>query len=175
MSVEYDNYLNKHRENVTAALEWIRYNLPDLLDTVTPCQYARIVNCHDDSKYYQEEYDAYDKYFYGGRKTKAIVDDFNIAWLNHIHNNPHHWQHWVLINDDPEEGTIALDIPYKYVLEMIADWWSFSWKSGDLYEIFDWYDSHKVHMILSKNTRETVEEILAEMKEKLDSEKIGGL
>ena len=29
-------------------------------------------------------------------------------------------------------------------------------------------------MILSKNTRETVEEILAEMKEKLDSEKIGG-
>lgn len=92
------------------------------------------------------------------------------AWLHHIHENPHHWQYWVLVNDDPEEGAIALDIPYKYVIEMICDWWSFSWKTGNLYEIFDWYDAHKNHMILSEYTRELVEEILEKIKVKLDEQ-----
>ena len=40
----------------------------------------------------------------------------------------------------------------------------------NLYEIFDWYEDHKNHMILSDNTRELVEEILSQIKEKLDEE-----
>ena len=176
MSREYDNYLREHKTNVLKGFRWIRENLPELLIGLDEGDLEwQIGMAHDASKTDPEEYDAYDAYFYGGNRSYQVVQDFNYAWLHHIHNNSHHWQHWVLINDDPEEGTIALDIPYKYVLEMIADWWSFSWKSGSLYEIFDWYDSHKAHMILSKNTRETVEEILSEMKEKLDSEKIGGM
>ena len=76
-----------------------------------------------------------------------------------------------MINDDPQDGTVALDIPYKYVIEMICDWWSFSWSKGDLYEIFNWYDKHKDRMILSKNTRELVEDILDQIKNKLDENK----
>lgn len=170
MSLEYDDYLRQHINNVVNAYEWLVRNITGASMFGAGQNY---VLDHDESKFTSHEYDPYDEYFYGDRKTKEINNNFNYAWLHHIHNNKHHWQYWVLINDDPEEGTIALDIPYKYVLEMIADWWSFSWKSGNLYEIFDWYDSHKAHMILSKNTRETVEEILSEMKEKLDSEKIG--
>lgn len=171
MSVEYDNYLRQHINNVANAYSWLMRNIhgANMFGMGTD-----LIFVHDESKFTSDEYDPYDEYFYCDRKTTEIQNNFNYAWLHHIHNNKHHWQYWVLINDDPEEGTIALDIPYKYVLEMIADWWSFSWKSGNLYEIFDWYDSHKARMILSKNTRETVEEILAEMKEKLDSEKIGG-
>lgn len=172
MSLEYDDYLQQHISNVVNAYEWLVRNITGASMFGVGQNY---VLDHDESKFTSHEYDPYDEYFYGDRKTKEINNNFNYAWLHHIHNNKHHWQYWVLINDDPEEGTIALDIPYKYVLEMIADWWSFSWKSGNLYEIFDWYDSHKAHMILSKNTRETVEEILSEMKEKLDSEKIGGM
>lgn len=171
MSVEYDNYLNEHIGNVHKAYDWLMRNINGANEFGRP---STCLWSHDESKYTRDEYRAYDDYFYGDKKTKEVRSNFNYAWLNHIHNNPHHWQYWVLINDDAEEGTVALDIPYKYVLEMIADWWSFSWKSGNLYEIFDWYDSHKDHMILSKNTREAVEEILAEMKEKLDSEKTGG-
>lgn len=161
MSIEYDNYIIEHKNNVVAAAEWLRRN--QLID-YTGFRFWD----HDNSKYAKEEYDAYDAYFYGGTKTKEVKEAFNYAWLAHIHNNPHHWQYWVLINDDPEEGTIALDIPYKYVIEMICDWWSFSWKTGNLYEIFDWYDAHKKRMILSEHTRELVEEILEEIKEKLD-------
>ena len=151
MSAEYNEYLTNHIMDVNRAYSWLRRNLPE------------------DSKYDYEEYEAYDEYFYGIR-TKEVKDAFNYAWLHHIHSNPHHWQYWVLVNDDPEEGTVALDIPHKYVVEMICDWWSFSWRNGNLYEIFDWYDAHKAHMILSDNTRELVEEILGQIKEKLDEE-----
>lgn len=171
MSLEYDDYLQQHINNVVNAYEWLVRNINGASMFGVSQNY---IWDHDNSKFTSDEYDPYDEYFYCDQKTTEIKSNFNYAWLHHIHNNKHHWQYWVLINDDPEEGIIALDIPYKYLLEMIADWWSFSWKSGNLYEIFDWYDSRKDHMILSKNTREAVEEILAEMKEKLDSEKIGG-
>lgn len=176
MSAEYNDYLNKHISYVNMAYDWLRINLPEITNIDNGFSSFIYFDYHDDSKYGIEEYEAYDAYFYGKENTKEINDKFNYAWLHHIHNNPHHWQYWVLINDDPKEDIIALDIPYKYVIEMICDWWSFSWKTGNLYEIFDWYESHKKHMILSKNTRELVEQILGQIKEKLDEQKdiLGG-
>ena len=86
----------------------------------------------------------------------------------HIHRNPHHWQHWILTNDDPDEAETILDMPYNYIIEMICDWWSFSWNSENLREIFDWYSKHKKYMKLSAKTRLTVENILKEINKKLD-------
>ena len=167
MSLEYDRYLEQHIANVGKAYEWIDKNLPELLaftrNLSWQCQYG-----HDKSKYEPEEYDAYDAYFYGDLKDDAGVTTFRHAWLHHIHNNPHHWQYWVLINDDPEEGEIVLDMPLNYIFEMICDWWAFSWAKGNLYEIFSWYDQHKAYMKLSENTRKTVEDILNEIHAKLD-------
>jgi hypothetical protein len=78
--------------------------------------------------------------------------------MNHIHRNPHHWQHWVLVNDDPEEGEVLLEMPEIYIVEMICDWWSFSWsKDTDLTEIFKWYDERKDYIKLHRNTRRRVE------------------
>lgn len=59
-------------------------------------------------------------------------------------------------------------MPYNYVIEMICDWWAFSWQKGKLDEIFAWYDEHSKYMKLHPKTRKTVEEILAKMKDKLD-------
>lgn len=167
MSVEYDNYLIEHRENVRKGMDWIRHNLPDLLSGHEDF-YRQIEWEHDRSKDDREEYAAYDKYFYGGQRTQAVEEEFNKAWLHHIHNNPHHWQYWVLINDEADEGVIVLRMPYRYVIEMICDWWAFSWSKGNLYEIFDWYDNHKDYMKLHKDTKELVEEILGEIKVTLD-------
>ena len=124
-------------------------------------------NAHDQSKYDKEEYDAYDKYFYGNRSYE-VVQNFNYAWLQHIHKNPHHWQHWILINDDSDLGIVALEIPLNYIIEMICDWWSFSWRSGDLYEIFDWYAKHRDGMQMNDTSRIIVEDILNKMRTKLD-------
>ena len=164
MSLKYDDYLNQHILNVANASDWIRQNIG--LD-VNSFDISSNVFIHDDSKYSKEEYDAYDAYFYGGKRTKEVKDNFNYAWLHHIHNNPHHWQYWVLINDDPDNGMVALDIPYKYVVEMICDWWSFSWSKGDLTEIFKWYEERKEYIKLSEKTRRGVENILNMMKAKL--------
>ena len=79
-----------------------------------------------------------------------------------------HWQYWILINDEPGRGTTVLEMPYNYIIEMICDWWSFSWKKGELYEIFSWYDQHKAYIQLHEKTRKIVEDILDKMREKLD-------
>ena len=168
MSREYDLYLREHRENVKKGFEWIKENLPELLKPATPFVDCKICLDHDKSKDQQDEYDAYDKYFYGNNKSYKVVQDFNYAWLLHIHRNPHHWQHWVLINDNPKEGEIILDMPYDDILEMCMDWWAFSWKKENLREIFGWYDQHKDYMKLSDKTRRTVDSILGSIKTKLD-------
>lgn len=164
MSVQYDNYLREHRANVAAAYDWLEENLPQVIGPTTGFG-PRI--SHDHSKGDVEEYDAYDAYFYGGNRSYEVVNNFRLAWLHHIHANPHHWQYWVLINDD--EGTMALEMDYPEVIEMICDWWSFSHKTGNLYEIFDWYEEHKPNMILHDNTKKLVESILSLIKDKLDS------
>lgn len=165
MSWDYDNYLQNHIENVQKGFRWMQEHLPGLI--LDEFDYSNILH-HDNSKRQQKEYSAYDAYFYGRNKSYQVVKDFNYAWLHHIHHNPHHWQYWVLINDDPEEGTVALEMPYEYIVEMICDWWSFSWKSGDLRGIFSWYDKHKGGMILSDETRKTVEDILNKIEQYLN-------
>lgn len=168
MSLAYNQYLGEHTGNVRKAYRWIKTYLPEVTARIEYDEEWIILNCHDDSKYRFVEYDAYDDYFYGRNKTHEVIDAFKRAWLHHIHNNDHHWQHYVLINDDPNEGIVALDMPYHYIIEMICDWWSFSWKTGNLHEIFGWYEKHKEYMKLSDNTRETVDDILSKIKNKLD-------
>ena len=60
-------------------------------------------------------------------------------------------------------------MPENYVIEMICDWWSFSFKTGNLYEIFDWYEKHK-GMVLHEKTRKLVEDTLNKIKKVLDAE-----
>ena len=167
MSEMYDAYLQIHKAGVCKAYQWIEENIPQVLKDLDKDIDWQIQFNHDASKTDAEEYQAYDAYFYGDRSYK-VVQDFKYAWLHHIHNNPHHWQYWVLINDDEEEGTIALEMPFEYVIEMICDWWSFSFRSGDLREVFSWYADHEKRMILHKKTRELVDYILAEINNKLD-------
>lgn len=169
MSREYDNYLTEHKDNVARGFHWIQEYLPELIPAEDGIDYEhQICFAHDKSKNESDEYDAYDAYFYGRNRSFRVVQDFNYAWLNHIHRNPHHWQHWILLNDEPNEGEIILDIPYHYVLEMICDWWTFSWAKGDLTEIFNWYDQHKIYMKLSEKTRKTVEDILLRIRLELE-------
>jgi hypothetical protein len=162
MSKAYTSYIVEHCANVKKAYEW-------LVDRkIIQNQFIHRIQTHDISKYGEEEYDAYDKYFYG-TKTAEVKEAFNFAWLHHIHNNPHHWQHWVLVNDD--DGTKALEMPEEYIVEMICDWWSFGHKTGKLEELFDWYDSHKTNMVMHKNTKKYVEDILKKIKAALKEEK----
>lgn len=169
MSYQYDQYLTKHKENVKNGFDWIRNNLPDMIKDIPNLEW-QCCFAHDQSKSELDEYEAYDAYFYGNNKSYQVVQDYRKAWLLHLHRNPHHWQYWVLINDDPKEGEILIEMPINYIWEMICDWWAFSWAKGNLHEIFKWYDEHKKYMKLHTNTRKKVEDILGRIKEKLDEE-----
>lgn len=171
MSWMYDEYLKEHRAGVRKAWEWLAEKLRNELDDDALTKCGLHIRTHDASKNDVEEYGPYDEYFYGRNKSAAVKANFNKAWLHHIHQNPHHWQHWVLIEDDDPSGYICIEMPLDYVYEMICDWWSFSWRSGNLIEIFDWYEKHK-SMKLHPKTKAVVESILERMRLVLEEETI---
>lgn len=167
MSKQYDDYLEEHISNTGKGIAWLLENVPYVRSlTLEGVDLLRTIYSHDQSKLGKCEYEPYDNYFYG-EKTPEVKNAFNLAWLHHIHENPHHWQHWILVHDD--EPMEALEMPDISIIEMIADWWSFSWKRGNLFEIFDWYEKHKGGMILHPETRRKVETILNLMKEELSN------
>lgn len=166
MSSQYDLYLEQHINNVAKAFDWLRNNLPELFSDYQNLEW-QIIFEHDRSKYSSDEYDPYDTYFYGNNRSCKVINEFRKAWLLHIHRNPHHWQHWILLNDEPDEGKIILEMPYNYIIEMICDWWSFSFGKGNLGEIFSWYNKHSEHIELAPKTRKTVENILQKLYDRL--------
>lgn len=169
---EYEDYILTHVNDVVRAYYWLLSKFPNLFLGLDIDALTMQVESHDSSKWGTDEFYPYAEYFYGDSKTDRVKDAFNEAWLHHLHNNPHHWQHWVLINDD--DGTQALPMPITDIIEMICDHWSFSWKTGNLYEIFKWYDEHKATMILHDDTREFYESTLDMIKEVLDKEGSNG-
>ena len=173
MREQYDAYLTAHIENVSTALHWIIDRVPQILELApsnledyTADSLCELIAQHDVSKYSDHEYWQYCDYFYG-EKTELVKRGFDLAWLHHQHNNPHHWQHWLLREDDGDMK--ALEMPFNYVIEMICDWWSFSWNKGVLLEIFDWYKENKPKMLLHKNTEKLVEQILDILKNHIES------
>ena len=163
MSLAYDEYLAEHIGNVNKGLHWMLDNLPLTQEEKSAIETAMVEFCHDESKYDTAEYDAYDQYFYGGNQSYAVKLAFNYAWLHHIHHNPHHWQYWVLLEDDPETGVVpfkTLQIPLPYIFEMVADWWTFSWKNNNLFEIFNWYADHRHKQFIHPESRAILENIL---------------
>lgn len=86
-------------------------------------------------------------------RTEDETKDFKHAWLQHIHLNKHHWQHYVLHNDDGT--TDLLPMPDLYIREMVADWAGASKTYGG--NLKEWYEKTKPHRMLESNTRLLVE------------------
>lgn len=109
---------------------------------------------HDMSKWSAEEFPAYANRFYGEPDEVA----FKYAWLHHLQNNPHHWNHWLLQND--EDGMEALEMPQHYALEMVADWMGASRAYTGTYDMTDWLRENFGRMILHPKTRQLITNIL---------------
>lgn len=162
----YKKHLEDHINNIKKGYAWLQKNLPEYATS----ELEKLVAKHDESKWSEEEFLPYTEYFYGDRE--AAKADFESAWLHHAHNNPHHWEYWLLYN--PADNNFkCYPMPLEYILEMILDWWSFSWKKGDLFEIFDWYQGKitKGEFKFDPDTRKTVENILLSIKDKLQMKK----
>lgn len=106
---------------------------------------------HDQSKFSEEEFGPYARYFYnddGSAKrpedrTHGNMLDFAKAWLHHIHNNPHHWQYWIFAGESELTNNVTvvnncLEMPFNYISEMVADWMGASMSYTGSWDMSDW-------------------------------------
>lgn len=115
---------------------------------------------HDWTKFLPSEFIEYSKYFASGKKT-AI----EYKWLEHLHRHKHHWQYWVLLDN---EGKLqALRMPSNYIKEMIADWLSVALIEHGRKEaikwVLGWYDERRDKIVLHADSRRELEEELSKL------------
>ena len=126
---------------------------------------------HDLSKLLPSEFFPYAEYFYGDKTWENVCDDFrywNIkvekegpfdkAWLLHQHRNPHHWQFWILQEDDGPLKNIP--VPIKYLKEMLCDWRGAGRAINGKDNTTIWYLKNKENINLNDENRRWIEKQL---------------
>lgn len=162
--IKYANYIVRHKWFVFQAGRRTGASLWRLLK-------------HDWSKMLPSEWMPYVEYFYGSYQrycgpdarpnedanvadyTVRVSNAFNKAWLLHQRRNDHHWQFWLLNNDD---GTVeCLPMPEKVWREMVADWMGAGRAVTGRWECSEWYEKNKEKIQLHPDTRKSVETVIA--------------
>lgn len=115
---------------------------------------------HDVSKLTTEEFDPYAEYFYGGHERgnvpAEVQEAFDRAWLLHQKRNDHHWQYWVLREDNGD--TKVLKMSEGAMRELVADWRGAGRAiMGDKADAGAWYLKNRERIMLHPETRAWVE------------------
>ena len=161
---EYNRYIVEHKNNVSKAFNKFSDKIMTTLDQITIEEMEDLENRikhHDESKYSKAEFEPYRNWFYpteGEEKNKTAYDK---AWHHHLHNNPHHWQYWTIVNDD---GSIeAIEMDEIYLAELFCDWVGMSYKFHN--NPNDFYNQRKEGIVLAPITRKKLEVLLALVKD----------
>lgn len=140
-----------HVYHVRQAGEWLGVLRPQL-------------ESHDFTKFTLAEFPHYAQQFHG---DKADPNGFAVAWLHHVHHNPHHWQHWCfpdqyeLKGSNLENGRIPM--PEHYVLEMVADWMGASQAYTGSMDMTKWLLINLPKLQLHSETWKTLNTILIDL------------
>ena len=113
---------------------------------------------HDMSKFRPSEWFPYLNHFY---LSSSSSEAFNKAWLKHIHRNPHHGQYWWLIQDSGEGTTI--EIPKKYIKEMVADWIGAGKAITGKDNVIEWYKENAKNMSIRIESTFEIERLLRKL------------
>lgn len=79
---------------------------------------------HDLSKYLPAEFLVGVKYYQGYRSPNNKEREeigYSSAWLHHKGRNKHHYEYWVDYGLNGEKTLVGIEMPLKYVAEMLAD------------------------------------------------------
>lgn len=131
---------------------------------------------HDLQKFLPSEWFPYVEMFYGPLTKPGpsdflkspvrwkVQEDFDRAWLHHQKlGGKHHWQYWVLREDDGT--TKVLEMPDKYRREMLADWRGAGRAIHGKDECQEWYLKSRQTRLLHPKTKAWVEGQLGAMPE----------
>jgi hypothetical protein len=134
--VGYAGYLLPHKWYTGKAM--LEMNLP-LVQAIT----------HDSTKFRPSEWSAYSAWFNGpeglqGAKDPKLYMQWRDVVQQHYHRNPHHWR---ALHKHPK------DVPTKYKLEAIADWYGVNRAKGLTNKSFkDWFEERKNRFPIDKGT-----------------------
>ena len=161
---QYRHYLESHRAGVREYYEKVLRPVlhQEGISHQDMSEIEMLIETHDASKYGEEEFGAYRDYFYDPEHHSRSSEAFNLAWLHHQNHNPHHWQYWVLINDVDEPQVHPLDMPFKYIMELLCDWASAGRHYGNT--AYSWYQQQKDKLIITDRTRDILEKYIVYFK-----------
>ena len=130
-------------------LEWIIQD-----PTIMKALWYRALE-HDDSKFDEEEFEPYRKYFYpiNEEEKENAKEDFQKAWEHHKQVNDHHWEHRIEFDDNK----FSIDTELA-CLENIMDWLAMGYYFHN--RPSDYYDAHKEEINLPKKQKDFIEKCI---------------
>ena len=112
---------------------------------------------HDLSKFSPTEFFESVKYYQGSSSPIPACKEANgysLAWQHHKGHNPHHYEYWI---DNVDNGGTPIKIPYKYVLEMIADYLAagktYQGKNFSFKSEYEWWKSQRQLRNMHEDTK----------------------
>ena len=181
---KYMTYIAEHKNHVLCSfIRFFVYNenkkfnvlvKEGLMNSEIYHKLAGVVMEHDESKYSDMEFDAYQQRFFGDtgkveseEEIQLKKENFEKAWKHHYTHNAHHPRFWRTHQYNTETDTIEdaepglYDIPLYEIYHMICDWDAMSNAKGGT--VIEWYttkaDDEKADMTV--NTRAKLEHILS--------------
>ena len=129
---------------------------------------------HDWSKYSPVEFIPGVKYYQGGIKSpnhkEKDVKGYSSAWLHHKGRNKHHYEYWIDVAANAEEGWRGMRMPDRYIIEMFCDRIAASknYNKENYTDAFplEYYERNKGHYMMHPHTRKLLEKLLHMLAEK---------
>lgn len=144
---QYRGYVQNHINNIQQAWARLQDKFPDELfvkDHELNQAISNAIIHHDESKYSDEEFNAYRKFFYPVTSTEKNKEEFAKAFKHHIQVNEHHWEHWVDSEGNPIDRK---EKRIQTLVEMMCDWIAMGMTFGNNAEEYLVSNKKKIKLI----------------------------
>ena len=132
---------------------------------------------HDLSKYSPSEFLSGIRYYQGTRSpNEAEREDigYSATWMHHKGRNRHHFEYWTDYDPSVRGKIRAVEMPYRYVVEMLCDRLAasriYNGKNYSQDETLKYFLTGKPHMLIHPNTSDCIENLLRMVAEKGEDE-----
>ena len=151
--------------------------------TITRHRHKVIVHCfmagifwqglrHDLSKYSPAEFIPGAKNYLGDKSPNEKERErygFSRAWLHHQGRNKHHFEYWIDVSLNKEEGLVGNKMPVNYVAEMLCDRIAacevYRGKNYTSAAPMEYYEFTKKYITIHPETRALLEKLLTILKD----------
>lgn len=122
---------------------------------------------HDLSKFHPVEFFESVRYYTGTRSpidTCKEKNGYSNAWLHHKGINKHHYEYW---QDYFDYGTIAIEMPYEYTIEMLCDFLgagrAYHGKNFSMEKELEWWEKKKENCAMHEFQRKFIDQVFYQL------------